>query len=152
MYPYFNYCNHVWGCTYVTNLQPLVVLQKWCIRIISFAKYHEHTDPLFKKLNIIKFLDMNKYVFSRFMFRWYHDDIPVIFNRLFKRVEQVHSYGTRQSNLLYCNEINTNRGSSKLSYRGPFVWNKIIKSKINPDTSECVFVKSVQQSIKVGII
>ena len=81
------------------------------------------------------------------MFRWYRDDIPVIFNRLFKRVEQVHSYGTRQSNLLYCNEINTNRGSSKLSYRGQFVWNKIIKSKINPDTSECVFVKSVQQRI-----
>ena len=71
---------------------------------------------------------------------------------MFKKVNQVHNHTTRQSNLLYCKDINTNIGRSKLSYRGPFVWNTIIKSKINPDTSESVFVNSIKQSIKVGLI
>ena len=73
-------------------------------------------------------------------------------NHLTIYLKRVHSHATRQSNLLYCKTINTNLGRSKLSYRGPFIWNKIIKSKINPDTSEGVFVKSIKQGIKVGII
>ena len=152
IYPYYNYCNHVWGCTYETNLRPLILLQKWCIRVISFAKYRAHTDPLFKKLNIIKFLDINKYVYSRFMFRWYHEDVPNVFGGLFKPVRDVHRYDTRQSNQLYCHEINTNLGRTKLSYRAPSIWNKIIHNKINPNTSECVFAKTIKQSIKVGIL
>ena len=27
-YPYFNYCNLIWGTAYITNLNPLIVLQK----------------------------------------------------------------------------------------------------------------------------
>ena len=51
------------------------------------------------------------------MFRWHHDDVPHIFKNLFKPVGEVHAYGTRQSNQLYCRDINTNLGRSKLSYR-----------------------------------
>ena len=95
---------------------------------------------------------MNKYVYSRFVFRWYHGHVPSLFNDLFTSVDEVHMYNTRQSKFLYCREINTHLGKSNLSYRGPHIWNKIIKSKINLDISEPVFVKSLKQCIKVGII
>lgn len=151
IYPYFNYCNHVWGCTYETNLKPLIILQKRCIRILSYAKYYEHTDPIYKKLNIMKFVDINKFVLSRFMFKWYHCEIPNLFNCLFRQVNEVHERFTRQSNQLYPKTIKTNLGRTKLSYRGPFIWNKILNN-INPNTSEYLFVKSVRKCIKDGVI
>ena len=51
LYPYLCYCNHVWGSTYVSNLQKLIVLQKKIIRMISGCRFRDHTDPLFKNLS-----------------------------------------------------------------------------------------------------
>jgi hypothetical protein len=36
--PYFSYCIHVWGGTYITCLQPLVMLQRKAIRCICFLR------------------------------------------------------------------------------------------------------------------
>ena len=46
-YPYFMYCNHVWGCNYTTVLEKLVLVQKKLIRIITCSPYRAHTEPLF---------------------------------------------------------------------------------------------------------
>ena len=84
------------------------------------------------------------------MFRWYHNDLPNVFCNVFTAVSNIHEHHTRQNKHLYC-EINTDLGRTKLSYKGPYVWNQIMKININPNTSEAVFVKAVKQCIKVGI-
>ena len=48
LYPYLCYCNHVWGSTYVSNLQKLIVLQKKKIQMIFGSGFRDHTDPLLK--------------------------------------------------------------------------------------------------------
>ena len=53
VYPYLTYCVEVWGNTHDTYLNPLIKLQKKCIRIITFSHYLEHTPPLFKQLDIL---------------------------------------------------------------------------------------------------
>ena len=35
IYPYFNYCNLIWGSAATTHLQSLILIQKKCIRIIK---------------------------------------------------------------------------------------------------------------------
>ena len=57
VYPFLTYCIIAWGNTYQTSLQPLFVLQKKAIRIITFSSFFEHTGPLFKDLNVIKLFD-----------------------------------------------------------------------------------------------
>ena len=49
VYPYYIYGIHVWGGTYPTNLQKLVLLQKKAIRIITCSKYMASTQYLFKQ-------------------------------------------------------------------------------------------------------
>ena len=44
IYPYYTYCNLIWGCAANTHLEPLVLLQKKCIRNISKAGYIDHTE------------------------------------------------------------------------------------------------------------
>lgn len=44
-----------WGGSYPTTLLPIVTTQKQLIRIIAKKGFFEHTEPLFKHLNILKF-------------------------------------------------------------------------------------------------
>ena len=46
--PFLSYCIIAWGNTYQTTLQPLFILQKKALRIITFSSYNEHSSPLFK--------------------------------------------------------------------------------------------------------
>ena len=57
IYPYFNYCNLIWGSAANSHLETLMLIQKKCIRIISKAGYYDHTEPLFneQKIQSLKF-------------------------------------------------------------------------------------------------
>ena len=57
--PYLNYCNLVQASSYKTSLQRIVILQKRVIRIVNKSDYCAHTDPIFKKLNLLKFHNLN---------------------------------------------------------------------------------------------
>ena len=116
------------------------------------SKFLDHTDPLFHKLGLLKIHDMNTYVISKFLYRWYHDKLPAPFENIFTHVGDVHNFDTRQCTHLYCPKIKTNLGKCKYSYRAPHIWNHIIKAKINPETTEAIFCRSVKQCIKVGIL
>ena len=151
IYPYFTYCNHVWGSACDTHLKPLVKLQKRCVRIITKSKYKAPTDPLFVKLGLLKFHGINKYVISKFMYKWYHEKLPSLFQKMFTPVSDIHNHVTRQYSHLYCPKLNTSLGKRNFSYQAPHLWNEILEAKINPETSEAVFCKSMKQCITVGL-
>ena len=83
IYPYYTYCNHIWGNTHTSNLKRLFILQKKIIRIISQARPRDSSDPLFKKLKIMTLWNINIYVIGCFMFRIYHKDVPQLFQTFF---------------------------------------------------------------------
>ena len=152
VYPFFNYCSHVWGNAYATNLCPLVILQKRIIRIITFSKYLDHTGPLFKELGFLKIGEINKYLFGKLMYRWYNSQVPLLFPDMFQYVRNIHGYGTRQADQLYIPKVKTNLVMCSLEYKGPFIWNSILSAHINPDTSEAVFAKTLKHCIVIGLI
>ena len=67
--PYFQYCTPIWCNTYPTHLLPLFRLQKKIIRIISNHDYYDHTQPLFKSMNILKLFDINKLQIGIYMYK-----------------------------------------------------------------------------------
>ena len=62
IYPYLTYCNHIWGATYKTRLKRLVILQNKAIRVLAQAGNRTSSDPLYKKLNIMKLENINTYL------------------------------------------------------------------------------------------
>ena len=46
----------MWGSTYVSNLQKIIVLPKKILRMIPRSGFRDHTDPLFKNLSSISHL------------------------------------------------------------------------------------------------
>ena len=67
VYPYLLYCVSVWGSTYQSNLNRIIVLQKKIIRIISKVSFDAHTGVLFKEQEILKFSDIYLYQIGKFM-------------------------------------------------------------------------------------
>ena len=97
-YPYFIYCNHVWGNTYPTNLNKMIVLQKKLIRIVTCSPYRAHSKPLLVASNVLSVNEINVYIVGIFMYNLCHDHLPNLFDGFFQRINEVHDRYTRQSN------------------------------------------------------
>ena len=89
--PYINYGILVWG----SNLKRIEKVQKTAIRVITNAKYNAHTEPLFKKLSILKIHDIYKVCCLKFFYKYEHKQLPVYFDKMFDTKEASHGYDTR---------------------------------------------------------
>ena len=99
MQPHISYGMLAWGKANQSTLQKTLTLHKKAIRTICKAKYNSHTEPLFKKLNILRILDQYIHQSLIFMFDYINNTLPVSFNGLFRYVHEAReNYATRQSN------------------------------------------------------
>ena len=68
VYPLMIYCILIWGSTYDTHLNKLVLLQKRIIRLATNSTYYSHTTALFHKTNTLKFLDVFRLYLGSYAF------------------------------------------------------------------------------------
>ena len=129
IYPFLTYGIIIWGNTYKTTLQPIYILQKRAMRLITFSRFDEHSSPLFKSLEIIKFLDLVTFHLAIFMYKYHNQLLPSVFNSFFTKISQIHTYntctrlGAKQS--YYLPKARTNYGIFSIRFQGPSVWNSI---------------------------
>ena len=83
IYPYFIYGIVVWGNTYHHTTNPLYILQKKAIRIMTFSDFKEHTNPIFIDLKILKFHDLVQFQTAIFMLDFRYGNLPVVFNQFY---------------------------------------------------------------------
>ena len=69
VYPYLIYVVEIWGNACNVYLDPLVKLQKKCLKIITFSSYLEHTEPLFQNLEILNFKQLVIHRIAMLMFK-----------------------------------------------------------------------------------
>ena len=143
IYPYLTYCNHIWGATYKTRLKRLVILQNKAIRVLAQAGNRTSSDPLYKKLNIMKLENINTYLIGRFMFCVSIDKVPQLFGSLFRKNNEFHNYETRSAHHLHLPSVKLDLSKTGIKYRGAIVWNLIAQTGINLEVSEAVFKKSL---------
>ena len=67
IYPFLIYGIIAWGNTYRTTINPLYILQKKAVCIMSFSNFGEYSSPLFKLLNIVKLCDLVRFHTSVFV-------------------------------------------------------------------------------------
>ena len=101
IYPYLNYCIAVWGSTCHSYLLPLIKLQKRVVRMISGAQRYDHTEPIFKALGILKIKEIYVYSIQCLLYKFHHQLLPDVFSTFFTINSNMHSYATRQANLLH---------------------------------------------------
>ena len=121
IYPYLIYCIEVWGTALKTHLDPLFLVQKKIVRIITFSQFLAHTEPIFINLSI---LPLHKLILNRIgiaMYKFANNLLPDVINSLYSRNSDVHSYSTRSSDLL-----RIPRGTLNFTNVSARVWNVLV--------------------------
>ena len=110
VYSHLSYGIEAWGSAAKTTLNKLIVLQKKAIRILSNERYFQiygevsgplpSADPLFKKLEILKFDEIFQVNILSFVFSTLCYDSPPIFWEWFEYNSSVHTYSTTSSTVI----------------------------------------------------
>ncbi len=93
--PFLVYGIIAWGNIYETILGPLLILQKRALCIMTFSKSDEHSSPIFKTLNLLKIHDLVSLNIAVFMYKYYYQHLPLVFQNFFERISTIHSYNMR---------------------------------------------------------
>ena len=112
VFPYLIFCVEIWGSSFKSYLDPLVKIQKKCIRTIFFSEYLAPTEPLFQKLNILIFEKLVIQRISLMMFKCSIGVLPLPVSAPFQYNSVIHTHNTRSSKF-----IHTPIGMSEATYR-----------------------------------
>jgi hypothetical protein len=107
--PHILYCIPIWGTAKPTHMNKLVKLQKRAIRTITRSTYNSHTEPLFKKLNILKINDLYEQHTGKLMYQYKHNQLPISFNNTYSYNHEIHPHRqTRRSHEIHILNPKTN--------------------------------------------
>ena len=144
VYSYLIYGNLIWGNTYKTRIQKIMNIQKKNVRLMTYKSYSEHTEPIFKNLNLLDIFKMNDFLTATLMFR-YHSlkNLPEEFDHFFVANNHIHQNNTRNSFKLHKRYKRTNYVKHTLANKGVDVWN-LLESKLK----KCKFLQFFQKANK----
>ena len=91
--PHITYGLILWG----HKIKRINKLQKWAVRTIVNAKYNEHTEPIMKKLKILKIKDIFTLTAIKIFHKYKNSKLPTFFDNMFEALPpSSHTYGLRQ--------------------------------------------------------
>ena len=95
--------------------------------MMTFSKFHEHSSPMFKQLNVVKLSDLVFLNNAVFMYKFHKRCLSCVFDIFFTQVNERHDYYTRSAlNMFYTlPKVRTNYGIFNIRFKGPKVWNSI---------------------------
>ena len=83
---HLEYAVIIWSTCNLSSLQPLIIMQKKAIRIISNAPFNAHTEKLFKKHNILPINELAIYSKIMFMYDYLTNRLPNSFEGMWKKI------------------------------------------------------------------
>ena len=122
------YGSQVWTPKLISVTDKISRLQKAAMRIMTFSEFKAHSEPLFKKLQILKFSDTLLLNNCLFVYDYFHTKLPNSFNNTFTRTNNLYEYSTRQATTgkLFIPPLHTTTFGLKCIYKRCIdSWNKI---------------------------
>lgn len=110
----------------LTYLNPLVKLQKWAVRIIVGAKRRDSTAPIFEKLKLLRINEIYVYFVLLLMYKYHHVILPYVIFNLFTRNSSIHTYSTRQQNVLHIPFVRSSMSLRNIRVTGVKIYNHFI--------------------------
>ena len=124
-------CN-LWGLTSEENISKIEVLQRKCVRIMTFAPYNSHSNDLFLELNLLKVRDLISLSQLKLVYDFHNSYLPTDLMTLFQLSSNVHTMhrelNSTVNNLLHIPKAKTSTyGLQSIRYQCPKLWNEIFK-------------------------
>ena len=120
----------IWGF----SLEKIIKLQKRAIRVVSNSKYNSHTEPLFKKLKLLKLTDIFNCQQIKFYHKYLNNKLPEYFTDIFTRLNNsTHNYSTRNRDNISFERVKHEYAKKRIRYCIPNTLNNcpdLIKHKL----------------------
>ena len=114
VYPYLIYCVLIWGGTFRSYLDKILLLQKKIVRIITNSEYLAHSDPLFHRTGILKIQEIYDYQLSIFAYKNQNNFTSF-----------THEYQTRFRDIAVPTFQRLSISQRSLSYAAPSMFNSL---------------------------
>ena len=152
-FSHLSYGVEAWGSACATDLEPLLILQKKAVRILTGNRYFQihgeeaaalpRSEPLFKTLEILKFEDLFKVSIAKFVYSTLAQENPTVFREWFTYSHLIHSHATssstnvirthyfdvgtvEQTKFLFTKRSHlVNYGGKMIQVYGPTLWNSL---------------------------
>ena len=102
------------------------LIQKKIIRVMTFNKVTEHSNPIFARLEFLKIQDIHQLQLLSFVYDCLNKTAPVYFHDYFVSCSQLHHFNTRLASRgdLFLERKNTFQyGIRSIEYNGTRLWN-----------------------------
>ncbi len=153
IHSHLNYCVTLLSGLSQKNKSKIFNFQKKAIRIISKAKYRDHTGPLFRKENILPYDKLIQYACTMFMHSVHHKYAPKSFSSMFKPVEnQQINLRNDQLKIFDLPFPRTEKFKKSPEYLLSDIWNKTDYNKFQPNrTTFSIYLKSTLMDVQAII-
>ena len=133
-----------WGCANRTTLENLKCNLRKAVRVIDFANYTAHSEPIFQRLKILNFDNLYMLETAKMMFQVKYNEFSL--ENEFIKTKNVHKYNTRQSSSegFFLPSISTNLKKNFLTFDGIKVWNSL-PIELKQMNNKRKFVKHMKQ-------
>ena len=138
IYPYLHYGILAWGMTFKCFLDPLIKIQKRAVRVIAMATRDAHTNPIFRRLNILNISNIYVLNVMMFMLKYKRRLLPNVFEGMFVVNNEIHGHYTRQATKFHSATGRLEIVRRSIRVQGVCIWN-LLSNRINSDCSPVTF-------------
>ena len=135
------------------------MLQRKCVRILTFAPFNAHTNQIFIDLKILKVREVIKLNQLKLTYNFLNNNLPADLMTLFQRSSDVRSGMQTNSvarDLLYLPTIQSSAyGNQSIRFKCVQLWNALFKSgsiqvKANHEGNNRILLSKIRNSYNLG--
>ena len=89
------YGSTIWCYASQKNVMKIFILQKGCMRLITFTEFQENTTSILKNFKILKLQDIIKCNTSKLIYLYYKNQLPPQIKYILTTNESINLYITR---------------------------------------------------------
>ena len=128
VHPHLLYGITIWGSTYSSYIDKIYRLQNKAVKLIGGGKFREKATPYYGKLKILKIQDLYNIEIAKFVYDFFHNNVPCSFSTYFNQTCKLSRRSTRLSSDVTHVRIplyKTNRLQRNIKFQGATIWNHI---------------------------
>ena len=115
----------VYGMAGTTKLNKIQFLQNQLLKVLSSKKFRHSTDKLHNEFEILKVQDIINQEILTFVFKYFANSLPPVFNNYYETLANTHGLNTRHGSNLRKVSHKTKTGALSIKIHGAELWNKL---------------------------
>ena len=122
---HIEYCSNLFTICNKGTINPLTIMLKKAIRLITGNPYRAHTVPLFRQEDILPVPETIKYNALLFMHTFVYYNAPSSFNEIWRRIRDHVRYALRNPNDIYLLDVRLRSYDNHPLFFFPKLWNDL---------------------------